>query len=210
MRTHKNLYSEIVSFQNLLLASKFAQRGKRFKDSTAKFNFQLEKELWRLQAELAEKRYEPGKLRNFTIYEPKQRVISAAPYRDRVVHHAINNILEPIFEPVFIYDSYATRKGKGTHAAIDRFQKFARTNKYVLKCDIKRYFPSIDHDVLMELVRRKIACNRRGCFLAGRGGRSNVSCVVVLGTTTIRTTSARPIATTTNPTIVTTTSGFAV
>lgn len=129
MRRHKNLYDRIVSFQNLLKAAKLAQRGKRFKGPTANFNFQMEKEIWSLHKELAEKRYEPGRYHHFKIYEPKERVISAAPYRDRVIHHAINNVLEPIFEPTFIFDSYATRKGKGTHAAIDRFQKFATANR---------------------------------------------------------------------------------
>lgn len=84
--------------------------------------------------------------------------ISAAPYRDRVVHHAIHNIMEPIFDPTFIYDSYATRKGKGTHSAIDRFQYFAQKTKYVLKCDVRQYFPSIDRKILRELIERKIAC----------------------------------------------------
>lgn len=126
MRRHKNLYEKIISFQNLLLASRLAQRGKRFRDPTARFNFSLERELWKLHGELADKRYEPGGYHHFTIYEPKKRLISAAPYRDRVLHHAIHNILEPIFDPIFIHDSYATRKEKGTHAALDRFQEFAR------------------------------------------------------------------------------------
>ena len=159
MRRHKNLYEKIISFQNLLSASRLAQRGKRYRAPTARFNFALEGELWKLHGELAEKRYEPGGYFHFTIYEPKKRLISAAPYRDRVLHHAIHNVLEPIFDPIFIYDSYATRKGKGTHAAIDRFQEFARKNPYVLKCDVRQYFPNIDHDVLMRLIQRKVACS---------------------------------------------------
>ncbi len=158
MRRHRNLYGKIISFQNLLLAAKLAQRGKRFKGSTAGFNFSLERELWNLHEELAEKRYEPGAYRHFTIYEPKKRLISAAPYRDRIVHHAMHNILGPLFDPTFIHDSYATRKYKGTHAAIDRFQKFAQINPYVLKCDIQKYFPSIDHEILIRLIERKIDC----------------------------------------------------
>lgn len=158
MRRHKDLYGRIVSFQNLLHAAKLARRGKRFKNATARFHFFLEYELWRLHEELSSGTYRPGVYRHFTIYEPKKRVISAAPYRDRVVHHAIHNILEPIFDPTFIFDSYATRRGKGTHAAIDRFQEFARSNSYVLKCDIRQYFPSIDQDVLMGLIQKKIAC----------------------------------------------------
>ena len=158
MRRHKNLYGRIVSFQNLLLAAKLAQRNKRFKHSTARFNFFLEKELCELQRQLSDKSYAPGEYTHFLIYEPKRRMISAAPYRDRVVHHAIHNILEPIFEPTFIYDSYATRKGKGTHAALDRFQAFACQTRYALKCDIRQYFPSINHSVLLDLIQRKIVC----------------------------------------------------
>jgi len=119
----------------------------------------LENELWQLHRELVDKRYDPGKYHNFKIYEPKERIISAAPYRDRIVHHAIHNVLEPIFEPTFIYDSYATRKGKGTHAAIDRFQQFSRKNIYVLKCDVQKYFPSVDHSILMGLIKRKVGCS---------------------------------------------------
>lgn len=158
MRRHRNLYDRIASFQNLLKAAKLAQRNKRFKYSTARFNFFLEKELCELQEQLTQKSYEPGEYHHFLIYEPKKRVISAAPYRDRVVHHAVHNIFEPIFDPTFIFDSYATRKGKGTNAAIERFQEFARKCRYVLKCDIQQYFPSIDRLVLLDMIRRKIAC----------------------------------------------------
>ncbi len=158
LKTSKNLYERIISFSNLLKAAKLAQRGKRFKESTAQFNFNLEKALWKLHQELADKIYQPGKYYNFEIYEPKKRMISAAPYRDRVLHHAIHNILEPLFDPAFIFDSYATRKGKGTHKAIDRAQSFAQKNAYVLKCDIRKYFPSIHHEVLMSLIKKRIVC----------------------------------------------------
>lgn len=160
MRRHKNIFGEIVSFQNLLLAARLAQKGKRSKEPTARFNFLLEQELWKLHEELVADTYQPGKYHHFTIFEPKKRLISAAPYRDRVVHHAIHNVLEPVFDPTFIHDSYATRKEKGTHAAIDRFQEFSLINPYVLKCDIRQYFPSINQSVLMSLIRRKIACQQ--------------------------------------------------
>jgi len=111
-----------------------------------------------LQDELIEKTYLPGPYKEFHISEPKLRLISAAPYRDRVVHHALCNIIEPIFDKTFIHDSYACRKGKGTHRAIDRFQLFARKTRYVLKCDIVKYFPSIDHEILYDLIERKIGC----------------------------------------------------
>lgn len=158
MRSYSNLYGEITSFQNLLKASRLAQRGKRFKNATAFFNLKLEKELWRLHEDLKTKRYKPGRYHQFTIYEPKKRLISAAPYRDRVVHHAIHNVLFPIFDKTFIDDSFATRIGKGTHAAIDKLQNFAKKCRYVLKCDIRQYFPSINHGIMISLLRKKIQC----------------------------------------------------
>ncbi|MFC2085059.1 reverse transcriptase domain-containing protein, partial [Bacteroidota bacterium] len=119
----------------------------------------LEKEIHAVTNELKNKTYKPGNYKEFFIFKPKIRKISAAPYRDRVVHHALCNLIEPIFESIFIYDSYANRKHKGTHNAIKRYQKFARVNDYVLKCDIKKYFPSIDHEILKEVIRKKIKCN---------------------------------------------------
>ncbi|MDP2997713.1 MAG: reverse transcriptase/maturase family protein, partial [Bryobacterales bacterium] len=86
------------------------------------------------------------------------RLISAAPYRDRVVHHALCTVIEPVFERGFIYDSYANRVGKGTHAALDRSTEFARRFPYALKCDIEKYFPTIDHALLLERIARKIKC----------------------------------------------------
>lgn len=159
MRTQKNLFEQITSFANLHLAAKLAQRGKRFKNKTAYFNFRGEQELLTLQSQLQNKTYRPGRYRHFAIFEPKQRIISAAPYRDRVIHHALHRVLNPIFEPTFIFDSYATRVGKGTHAAIRRFQSFAKIYPYVLKCDIQKYFPSIDRHILMQKIRRRIACS---------------------------------------------------
>lgn len=156
MKTVKNLYDKVYAFDNLMLAAKKAQKGKRFKTPAARFNINLEKELLRLAYELKMKTYCPGQYKTFMISEPKHRMISAAPYRDRVVHHALCNIIEPIFEKTFIYDSYANRKGKGTHRAIERCQAFCRKNKYALKCDIQKFFASIDHEVLKQQMRRKI------------------------------------------------------
>lgn len=110
----------MISFEALLQAAQQARRGKRCRPAVAAFEFNLERELWRLHAELTEKSYRPGPYRSFFIHEPKKRQISAAPYRDRVVHHALVGVLEPIFERTFIADSYACRKGKGTHAAVYR------------------------------------------------------------------------------------------
>ena len=156
MKTYNRLFEQICSFENLLNASRKAQRGKRFQDEVARFNFHLERELYRLQEELQTQTYRPGAYHEFYIYEPKLRKISAAPYRDRVVHHALCNVIEPIFDRTFIFDSYGCRKGKGTHKAVNRFTEFSRKNRYVLKCDIKKYFPSIDHEILKAMFRRKI------------------------------------------------------
>ena len=156
MKRHGNLWERMISFENLLRAAEKARRGKRFRPAAARFFFHLERELWRLHEELATKTYRPGPYRTFFIYEPKQRQISAAPFRDRVVHHALTGVLEPIFERSFIPDSYACRKGKGTHAAVDRCQEFARRFRYVLKADVRKFFPSIDHEILKDLVARKI------------------------------------------------------
>jgi len=160
MKTVKNIYPQIYEFGNLLAAAKKAQKGKRQQKNVAYFNFNLEKQLTTLKQQLEDKSYQPGKYKTFTIYEPKQRMISAAPYIDRVVHHAVCNIIEPVFEKSFIYDSYANRKGKGTHKALDRYKKFAQLNRYVLKMDIKNYFPSIDHQILKSLIRKKIGCKQ--------------------------------------------------
>ncbi|MCK6581391.1 MAG: reverse transcriptase/maturase family protein [Anaerolineae bacterium] len=110
----------------------------------------------RLQAELIGKTYAPGGYHHFYIHEPKRRKISAAPFRDRVVHHALCNLIEPVFDARFIPDSYANRVGKGTHAAVDRLQACARRCRYVLRLDIVKHFPSLDHAVLMAEIARVV------------------------------------------------------
>jgi len=165
-RTFKNLYPQITSFANLLLASKKAQAGKRYQENVLAFNFNLESELFRMQEELRSKTYQPGPYRHFMVHDSKPRLISAAPYRDRVVHHAIMNIMEPLFDPSFIFDCYACRRGKGTHAALFRFREFLARHRYVLKCDIKKYFQSMDQEILLEKLRRKIADSETRWLLA--------------------------------------------
>src|SRR3954471_2978172 len=155
MKRQGNLWDGMNTFESLLRAAEKARRGKRFRPSPARFFFHLERELWRLHEELTTKTYRPGPYRTFSIYEGKARQISAAPFRDRVVHHALTGVLEPIYERSFIHDSYACRRGKGTHAAVDRCQAFARRFRYVLKADVRKFFPSIDHDILKAQVARK-------------------------------------------------------
>lgn len=158
MKRHGNLFDRLTSFDNLLLASRKARKGKRFKENVMRFEARIEDELLGLQSELLDGSYRPGPYAEFTVYERKPRKISAAPYRDRVVHHALNNVIEPLFERCFIHDSYACRPGKGTHAAVDRFTEFSRKNRYVFKTDISKYFPSIDHAILLDKLSRKIKC----------------------------------------------------
>lgn len=158
MKRYGNLWPHIIDFDNLWLAAQKAQRGKRFRENVVAFNYNLEAELLGLQEELASHSYRPGKYRTFQIVEPKKRLISAAPYRDRVVHHALCNVIVPIFERTFIADSYANRVGYGSHRALRQFTKFARSSRYVLQCDIRKYFPSIDHEILKTMLRRKLKC----------------------------------------------------
>lgn len=158
MKRQNNLFEKIVSFENVLKASKKARRGKRYKASTARFEYNLESGILKIIEDLRSKTYEPGAYYDFYIYDPKKRLISAAPYFDRVIHHALINIIGPIIEKPFICDTYACIKGKGTHKAVQRYREFQKKNTYVLKCDIKKYFESIDHEILLNKVKKKIKC----------------------------------------------------
>ena len=154
MKTCRNLYSELCSFENIYQAYRAARRGKRATEAVAAFEYNQEAELLRLRDEMRAQTWQPGGYHSFYIHDPKRRLISAAPFRDRVVHHALINVLEPIWEQRFIHDSYANRLAKGTHRALDRCQQFARRWRYVLQCDLQQYFPSIDHAILnAELAR---------------------------------------------------------
>lgn len=112
-------YADLYAWENLYSAWRKAARGKRGRGAAAAFEYRLEDNLLQLQEELATARYQPGAYASFTIHEPKRRLISAAPFRDRVVHHALCNVIEPAFERSFITHSYANRVGKGTHRALD-------------------------------------------------------------------------------------------
>jgi RNA-directed DNA polymerase len=140
LKTFKNLFAQISSFENLYLAYRAARKGKRGKPPAASFELQLEANLLALQEELCTHTYQPGAYRHFFIQRPKRRRISAAPFRDRVVHHALVRVIEPIFDARFIFDSYACRAGKGTHRALDYCQQFARESRYVLQCDVQQYY----------------------------------------------------------------------
>ena len=150
------MYDRLCSWDNLLSAYRLAGKGKRGHANVAAFEHRLEENLLGLQKELVCHTYRPGPYVNFYIHEPKRRLISAAPFRDRVVHHALCNLLEPVFETGFIADSYANRVGKGTHRALGRVQRLARRFPYALQCDVRQFFPSVDHAILRGLLVRKI------------------------------------------------------
>ncbi len=152
-------FRRIASWENLLEAFRKAAAGKRARKTAATFEHRVADRLIELQDELQGGTYRPGPYRNFLIHEPKARTISAAPFRDRVVHHALCNVIEPWFEQRFIPDSFANRKGKGTHRAVDRMQQFARCHGYVLRCDVVQHFPSIDHAILLKFLARVIRDN---------------------------------------------------
>lgn len=152
----RNIFQEVATFENLYLALRKAMKGKRGKPSVSAFEYDAENQLVSLQEELLSKEYRPGPYKSFYIQDPKRRLISAAPFRDRVVHHALCNVIEPIFERTFIGDSYANRRGKGTHKAIERAQSLARGYRFVLRCDLRQFFPSVDHEILRGILARKL------------------------------------------------------
>ena len=159
-KQHGNLYGEVANFGALKSAARRAIRGKRSKPGAAAFYANLEPELLRLERELRSQTYRPGRYVNIQIEDPKKRIVSAAPFRDRVVHHALCAIIEPIFEAGFIANSFANRRGKGTHKAIEAYERYRDRHGHVLRGDIYRYFPSIDHAILKAEYRRRIACER--------------------------------------------------
>ncbi len=174
MRTYKNLYEKIISLDNLSLAWMKARKRKTKKEYVIEFEKNLLKNLTKLHNELNFQTYKPKPLETFILKDPKTRKISKSDFRDRIIHHALIKILEPIFDKTFIYDSYANRKGKGTLKALQRFDFFKRkvsnngeviknefndsnyVKGYCLKADIKHYFDEVDHEVLIEIIKNKI------------------------------------------------------
>jgi len=156
MKRHKHLYETMTSLESLLAASQSALHGKRMKPAAARYLIGMEKEVIALHEELRSGSYQHGPYHYFMIHEPKLRRVAAARFRDRVVHHALVRVLEPLFEPRFIEDSFACRPGKGTHAGMRRAAEFAQRFPYALKCDVQKYFPSIHQGILMEQVSRVI------------------------------------------------------
>ncbi|MCK5198417.1 MAG: group II intron reverse transcriptase domain-containing protein, partial [Spirochaetales bacterium] len=156
MKRAGNLYNRIVTSENIKIAYYKAKKGKRFKKDVLIYNQNLEKNLQNMQVELINRNVTVGNYHFFKIFDPKERVICAADFRERILHHAIMNVMDPIFEKFQIFDSFACRKNKGTHKAVRRAFYFSKKYSYFVKMDIRKYFDSIDHAVLKNLLRRKI------------------------------------------------------
>jgi len=158
------LYKQVYDIHNLLLAYKKARKGKTKKPYVIEFEKDVAGNLFQLQKELIKQIYQPKPLVTFILRDPKTRKISKSDFRDRIIHHALIKIIEPIFDKTFIYDSCANRKGKGTLFALKRFDKFKRkvTNNlhseaFCFKADIKHYFQEVNHKILIKIIKRKIS-----------------------------------------------------
>lgn len=163
MRTHDNLYPAIYDFENLYNAYLKARKKHKYYYQVLIFTHNLDTELIQLQNELIWKTYRTGKYRHFYVSDPKTRLVSALPFRDRVLQHALCNVIGPLFEKKFIYDSYASREGKGTHAGADRVTEFLKIAErsgitYCFKADVKEYYLSIIHSALLNIIKRTIIC----------------------------------------------------
>lgn len=159
-RRADGLFDRIAAFPALVAATRCAARGKRGSPGAAAFLANLEGRCLDLERRLREGLWTPGRYTVIRVTDPKPRRVSAAPFRDRVVHHAFCAVVEPVFERGFVHDSYANRVGRGTHAAVERYERFRNGAEHVLRCDVFRYFPAIDHEILKRDLRRRLACAR--------------------------------------------------
>lgn len=182
-----DIFNEIISLDNIFAAWKEFRAGKRNRPDVQVFERNLEDNIF-FHQEFLDGSFIHAPYRKFHIFDPKHRIIHKATVRDRLVHHAVYRVLNPLFERSFIFDSYSCREGKGTHAAVQRLSEFARKVSknyrqpcYVLKFDIKKFFDSVDHEILLGILKNKIDDSRArrllenivGSYrgrLVGRGG----------------------------------------
>jgi retron-type reverse transcriptase len=163
MKTYRDLFNRIIAPENLFEAWQAFKADKRNKSDVAEFERHLEKNLFQLYRDLKNKTYRHGPYFGFYINDPKQRHIHKATVRDRVLHHAIFSILNPIFEEMFIPASFSCRVGFGTHKGVDFLERKARSvgrngtaDCFVLKCDVRKFFDSIDHAILIGIMEKRI------------------------------------------------------
>jgi len=163
MKVYKNVFNKIISLENLFLAWDKFKSNKQKKRDVLQFEWRLEENIFQLHRDLRYKRYKHGAYSSFYIHDPKQRHIHKAIVRDRILHHAVFNVLNPIFEPTFIPNSLSCRIDKGTHKGIDILEKALRqiSNNnfkpcFTLKCDIKKFFETVDHSILLTIIKKRI------------------------------------------------------
>ena len=157
MKSYKNLWEQFISPENFELAARRAVKSKKAKNVVQRFLRRKDELLQKLRAKLIAGTFKTSAYKTFTIYEPKKRVIYKLPlYPDHVLHHALINVLGPIWQKMFIRDSFACIPDRGLHAASKRTMDFVRRNKYVLQCDIRKFYPSINHDKMMQIIAHKI------------------------------------------------------
>ncbi|MFH1088858.1 MAG: reverse transcriptase domain-containing protein [Candidatus Uhrbacteria bacterium] len=157
------MFDKIISLENLFSAWQEFRCGKRNRSDVQEFERNLEDNIFALHDDLKNGNYHHSEYHRFHIFDPKHRIIHKATVRDRLVHHAVYRVLLPVFEQGFVFDSYSCRVGKGTHAAVRRLEKFVRrvsknysSSCFGLKFDIKKFFTSVDHEILLKILQRKI------------------------------------------------------
>ncbi len=163
MRIYKDLFGKIISLENLFAAWDAFRCDKRNRRDVQVFEMRLEENIFQLYRDLRARRYKHGPYSGFWIHDPKLRHIHKATVRDRILHHAVFTVLNPIFEPTFIADSFSCRIGKGTHKGIEKLAHFLRKisgnghdRTFALKCDIRKFFDTIDHNILLRILGEKI------------------------------------------------------
>lgn len=159
MKRHGNLYEKLTTAENLHLAWQEARRGKSAKAAVRRFEKDAESNLAGIRESLIQKTFQPSPYKTKWIYEPKKRLIYILPFSpDRIVHHALMQVVESIWTRLFISDSYACIRGRGLHAGSRRTMEFVRRNRYCLKMDISKFYPSVDHNIMFGIIRNKIKC----------------------------------------------------
>ena len=163
MKIYRDIFNEIISPENLFSAWDAFRSDKRNKRDVMEFEWSLEENIFNLHRELKNKTYKHGPYTGFYITDPKQRHIHKASVRDRILHHAVFSVLNPIFEPTFISTSFSCRVGYGSHKGVDALQKMllgvSKNRKkacLALKCDIRKFFDSVDQRILLSILEKRI------------------------------------------------------
>ena len=161
MKSYNNLWEKFISKENFELAYQNSIKGKLHQKQIRRFNEHKEENLEKVRQLVISGKFHTSQYRQMTIYEPKERIIYKLPYcPDRIVQHAIMNILKPIFTKLFIKDTYACIEGRGQHKASIKCSEFVRRNEYCLKCDIRKFYPSINQYILSDMLHKLIADKR--------------------------------------------------